>query len=129
MKKISKCIGAFIMALIIAISPISTNIVFAAEDTTAPQLVSAEPEESEINVASERVDAVVASVFNLSRLAAQRLFAQKLVFINSSECLSASAELKDGDLVTVRHSGRFIYCGVAKTTKKGRLRVSIKKFQ
>lgn len=42
MKKISKCIGAFLIALIIAISPISTNIVFAAEDTTAPQLVSAE---------------------------------------------------------------------------------------
>lgn len=93
-----------------------------------PEVMKKEPDESEINVASERIDAVIASVFNLSRSASQKLFLQKLVYVNSTECSSASMELKEGDLVSVRHSGRFIYGGVAKTTKKGRLRVVIKKF-
>ena len=79
------------------------------------------PEERAFFVASERADAVIAAIYGFSRSECQKLFGQKLVFIDSRLCLDADARIPEGAVVSVRGSGRFIYTGIAKTTKKGRL--------
>lgn len=86
------------------------------------------PEKSELVSASLRCDAVIAAVYNLSRNESQKLFEQKLVFINSANCLSPSQTLNENDLVSVRGKGRFIFCGQVYTTKKGRLRIAVRIF-
>lgn len=86
------------------------------------------PDEIELVVASKRCDVLIAAVYNISRNESQKLFEQKLVFIDSIECRNASRELDEGNLVSVRGKGRFIFCGEKRTTKKGKLRISVRIF-
>ncbi len=89
-----------------------------------PEICISEPEGQEFVVASERCDAIVAAVYSLSRANSQKLFAQKLVFINSSLCENPEASLKAEDIVSVRGYGRFIYKGIKLQTKKGKNRIT-----
>ncbi len=94
-----------------------------------PETLSAPPPVSELVVASERLDAAVAAVFKLSRSQAQELIEKELVFISGRLAKSASADISPGDIISVRHLGRFVYEGVARETKKGRLRVLVRIFR
>ncbi len=78
-----------------------------------------------IQANGERVDAVVAKVFSLSRDDALGLFRKGLVFINGVEAKSASKGLKKGDKVSVRGYGRFIYHAYETLSKKGKLNIDI----
>ena len=84
-----------------------------------------EPVEKEILVSSERIDAIVAAVYNLSRSDAKDLFDQKKVFLDSKTVNSPSVNLKEGSVVSVRGKGRFKFNGIARFTKKGKLSVSV----
>ncbi|HIU87356.1 MAG TPA: RNA-binding protein [Candidatus Avilachnospira avistercoris] len=85
-------------------------------------------EELKVNAASERADAVAAAVFKLSRETASKLVSGGLVYVSGRELSKASYELKEGDRVSVRGYGKFIYHGVENTTKKGRLYLRISKY-
>lgn len=78
-----------------------------------------------VQVASARIDALIARVFSTSREDAQTLFKKRLVYLNGEECENTSRALKDGDKVSVRGYGRFIYLGYSNLTKKGRLNASV----
>ena len=91
-----------------------------------PALVTAEPEEKSINVASGRLDAVVAAVFNLSRNDVQSLIKEGKVFANSRLKENASFTPECGDIVSVRGYGRFVFDGVSGTSRKGRLFVTVR---
>lgn len=78
-----------------------------------------------IQANGERIDAIVAKVFSLSRDDSALLFKQGLVFINGAECQSVSKPLKPGDIVSVRGHGRFIYRGYESLSKKGKLNIDI----
>ena len=90
-----------------------------------PEGALSEPVEKEVLVSSERVDAVVAAVYNLSRSDAKELFDQKKVFVDSKTVNSPSVNLKENNIVSVRGKGRFKFNGVARLTKKGKLSVSV----
>ncbi len=81
-----------------------------------------------VQVQSERLDAVVAKVFSLSREEAQGFFAKSLVFVNGAVTESTSYVPKEGDRVSVRTKGRFIYGGPASLSKKGKINVKIEKY-
>ncbi len=85
-------------------------------------------EEIRIQASGERIDSAVAKVFSLSRDDAQSLFSKGLVFISGKICDSPSHRLSEGDIVSVRGHGRFIYRGVLGTTKKGKLNILIEKY-
>ena len=87
------------------------------------------PEERSFFVASERIDAVIAEIFTLSRSETQKLFGQKLVFENSRLCEKPDRALAENTLVSVRGYGRFIYCGISKTTRKGRLCINARVYK
>lgn len=91
-----------------------------------PQNAFPTPEERQVVVSSVRLDALVAAVYALSRSEGQELIAQGRVFINGRQTPSASAPLAEGDQVSVRGHGRFQFCGIARETKKGRIRVTVK---
>ncbi|UOO37233.1 hypothetical protein IZU99_08200 [Oscillospiraceae bacterium CM] len=84
------------------------------------------PVPSSLNVASERLDALIAAVFNLSRTASQALIDKGCVFLNGRETDKTSVVPIKGTIVSVRGLGRFIYEGVERRSKKGRLFVKVR---
>lgn len=78
-----------------------------------------------IQAVGERIDAVVAKVFSLSREEALGYFRKKLVFISGRLCENNSYIPKCGEVVSVRTKGRFIYRGYSSTSKKGKLNIEV----
>lgn len=96
------------------------------ERSEPPERLSSPPPVTELVVASERLDAAVAAVFRLSRGQAQELIDKEQVFISGRLASSSSADIKEGSVISVRHYGRFLYEGIERETKKGRLRVRVR---
>jgi RNA-binding protein YlmH len=92
-----------------------------------PSCQAQTPPVTAVNVASGRLDAMVAAVFHLSRADSQRLFAQEKVFRNSRVCLAPDACAAEGEIISVRGFGRFVYEGVEKQTRSGRLRILVRR--
>lgn len=82
-------------------------------------------EERKVNVASERADAIVSAVFKMSRANSSALFASQRIFVSGKLFLNSGKTLNIGDTVSVRGFGKFIYNGIERETKKGRLFVNI----
>jgi RNA-binding protein YlmH len=86
---------------------------------------AAKKEEKEINVASPRLDSVIAEIYSLSRLDAQHLIEGGQVYIEGLEKDDTSYFLKEGDKVGVRGYGKFEYLGITNVSRKGRQFVKI----
>ena len=84
--------------------------------------------EIRVQAVGERIDALVAKVFSISRDDSAALFSRGLVFISGKCCESVSHKLKEGDIVSVRGYGRFIYRGIDGHTKKGKLNILIEQY-
>lgn len=82
----------------------------------------------ELIVSSERTDVLVSGIFNLSRNDSQMLIKNERVFCNNALVRSASSVPTEGQIISVRGYGRFIYDGVIRKTKKNRLIISIRKY-
>lgn len=82
----------------------------------------------ELVVSSIRCDAVVSKAYKLSRSQSIELFRTKKVFVNGRQYENNSGILKDKDIVSVRGFGKFIFSGTPVETKKGRIRITIKKY-
>ena len=95
---------------------------------TAEQ-VSAKKEKTEetLFLSSPRADCAVAAVYRLSRGDAEAYFEAERVFINGRLCTRQSKELEQGDGVTVRGKGRFVFAEIFGESRKGRLRCRIEK--
>ena len=81
-----------------------------------------------IQLSGERVDAVIAKVFSLSRDDAQALFKRGLVFVSGRCVESVSHTPREGDVISVRGYGRMIYRGPSSTSRKGKLNVDVELF-
>lgn len=79
-------------------------------------------------VASPRLDAVLKVCLHTSREEAARQIAAGLVSLNHTECLSVSAEVKEGDVISVRGAGRFRVDGIGPVTRKGRIFITINQY-
>ena len=80
-----------------------------------------------LNVASERLDAVTAAFAGISRGQAAALFAAEKVFVNGRVTTDKGARLREGDILTVRGTGKAVYDGIERETKKNRLWVCLRK--
>ena len=94
----------------------------------APEDIRPNLESVQITAPSERLDAVIARLYNMSRNQSQALFAEKKVFVNGRQCEKSSIVCKAGDKVSVRGFGKFIYDSPAGLTGKGRWRISIQRY-
>lgn len=86
-----------------------------------------ETDSGAVTVASLRLDAVLAGVFRLSRSEASAVVSRGLVKVNHLPEDSASRNLREGDLLSLRGSGRARLARIAGETKKGRLRLEIER--
>lgn len=102
-------------------TPVSCRIV-----SEIPEIAVKKPDVTSVNIASERLDAIIAAIYRLSRGESQELFKQGKVYLNSRLTEDVSDSPNEGAVISVRGYGRFIYEGVAKETKKGRLFVNVR---
>ena len=94
----------------------------------SPAAAVPEMDEEELIVSSNRCDAVIAKVYKLSRSQSIELFRTKKVFVNGRQYENNSGILKAEDIISVRGYGKFIFSGFLRETKKGRIRIGIKKY-
>lgn len=92
----------------------------------AVEEVDIKPEYKEMNttISATRLDAIIAAAFKTSRSSMTGLIAAGKVFVNGKLIESNSYVLKEEDIVSVRGFGKFIFKGINKQTKKGRLSVT-----
>ena len=92
-----------------------TRVCESLDEYEAPK-----PVEKIIQVSSVRIDAVTARVYNLSRGDSLELFTNGLVFLNGRACTENAKALKNGDVISVRGHGRYIFDELINTSKKGK---------
>lgn len=85
---------------------------------------------AEVNgtVSSVRLDSVLSVAFHTSRSSLTGLIAGGKVFVNSKLIQSNSYTLKEGDVVSVRGMGKFIFKETTGQTKKDRYKVTLLKY-
>ena len=79
-------------------------------------------------VSSLRLDALVSACAHISRGEAQSLIAGDGVNVNFCVVNDGAKKLKEGDVLSIKHHGRFVFLSVSGETKKGRIAVEIKKY-
>ena len=127
--------GAYICALEHMAPYIAENLQEVRHTRVTCERVAALPEgiagafeNLSLTVPSARADAVVSRLTGQSRSKSSQLFGAKKVFVNGRLIESGSLELCDGDIISLRGYGKYIFDGTAGSTKKGNLRVSLRKY-
>lgn len=92
------------------------------EDITVQEIVK---KEEKITVSSMRLDSVVSELYKCSRNKALELINAERVFVNFENCLKASKEIKEADLITIRGKGRFEIEKILGNSKKGKIIVKV----
>lgn len=80
-------------------------------------------EERQGIVTSNRIDAILACVYKLSRSQSLELIRSEKIFVNGAEMLNPSYICKENDVISVRGHGRFVFQREYGTTNKGRLKI------
>lgn len=88
---------------------------------TLPDVDLYHTEPKRIQLSGERLDAIIAKVYSLSRDDAQSLFKKRLVYVNGKLCESVSYTPKENDKISARGYGRFVYRGYDGLSRKGKL--------
>lgn len=102
---------------------VSCEIVDFKDTNYAPKFISITG-----TVASVRLDAILSVALKTSRSSLSGLITGGKVYVNSKLILSGSYVLKEGDIVSVRGHGKFIYKEVNNQTKKGRFYITLLKY-
>ena len=79
-------------------------------------------------VSSERLDCVVAALFNFSRDKAQNLIKGGFVEFNYEMASKPDSKVEKGDIISARGYGKFVIRDISEVTKKGRLRLFADKY-
>lgn len=85
--------------------------------------ITQEFEEHEGIITSNRLDAILACVYKLSRSQAAQVIRQEKVFVNGKQIQNLAYGCHPDDIVSVRGYGRFIYRKESGATGKGRLKI------
>lgn len=93
------------------------------------ELQSPSLESVTLSVASSRIDGVVSKLYNIARSQSLELFRAGRVFVDGRLMENNSYALKNGNSVTVRGFGKFIYTGEQGETRKGKTRVGVEVYR
>ena len=111
------------------VSKIGRTGVKVSDDRPFEIEVRQEFEEISTTVASLRLDCIVGAAAKLSREGSARIIRSERVSVNHFPEMSLSREIREGDVVSVRGSGRFILDKISGTTKKGRIHIILRKYK
>ncbi len=84
-------------------------------------------EEISATAASARLDCIIALLLNVSREKSAQIIKSGAVAVNFEEIKRVADEVCDGDIISVRASGRYVIDSVGEQTKKGRIKVKARK--
>lgn len=95
------------------------------------ELTYVEPEFEKFNVivSSLRLDNFVSELANSSRTRASEIINEGKVFLNSINEFKDSKKIEINDIITVRGKGKFIFDGIEKETRSGRLLINMRKYK
>lgn len=96
---------------------------------TPEDLASPAKESVSLNVSSVRIDGILSKLYNIARSQSLELVQAGRIFVNGRLVENNSYMLKEGDAVTARGFGKFIYIGEQGETRKGKLRVSVEVYR
>ncbi len=85
-------------------------------------------EELTIHVSSMRLDGIVSQLTGEARSSSSEMIIKGLVDHNYFTASNVSAEVKNGDIISVRGVGKFVVGSTDGTTRSGRLRVHCKRY-
>lgn len=105
-----------------------TRVKCAVNEVTE-QLRSPVTEQVSLSVSSIRIDTVISKLYNIARSQSMELFRAGRVYVNGRMTENNSYALKNGDTVTARGFGRFIYTGEQGETRKGKVRISVEVYR
>ena len=127
--------GCFIYCLTKMAEYISRELVKVSHTPVRCEIVAdpaiiPEPKFEEItgSVASIRLDNLISLAFKTSRTKVIPYIEGEKVFVDGRAVTSAGTRLKEGEIVSVRGLGKFLYAGITNETKKGRFYVTVKKY-
>lgn len=86
-------------------------------------------EEFNILVSSLRIDNIVSNITNTSRNNTDLLFKDKYVLINYEVITKKTYNLKEGDIISIRKYGKYIFDSIIKRTNKDKYILKIKKYK
>ncbi|MEN6461160.1 MAG: YlmH/Sll1252 family protein [Syntrophomonas sp.] len=100
------------------------------EEITKEEFIFTPPELTivQLTLASLRLDAAIAGAYNLSRSGAENVIEAGNVKLNQMEIFKSSAQVKNGDLISVQGLGRFQLKEIGGLSRKGRYRVQISRW-
>ena len=82
-----------------------------------------------IVISSNRLDNFVSELAHSSRANAQELLKAGRIFVNGINEFKDSKKLEEGDVITIRGKGKFIFDSIIGETRSNRLNVLIKKYK
>ncbi len=83
--------------------------------------------EKTISVPSNRLDAILSEVFPISRETAKKHIENGNVYASEHEVIKNDVSLKEGEAISLRGYGKFYYLKEVGISKKGKLRILVKK--
>ncbi|MBP0971969.1 MAG: hypothetical protein IKX57_01690 [Oscillospiraceae bacterium] len=95
---------------------------------TLPEAAETHYETVTVQAASSRIDGLIAKLYHMSRGECLALFRAGKVALGGAVTENSSAQLKPGDVVSVRGCGKFRYAGVTGTTRKGNQIIALERF-
>lgn len=100
------------------------------EKIDACKIEAKETEGKELNVivASMRADGIISAAFKISRSLSLQYIKAERVKINHELLIKQAKELKEGDMVSVRGKGRMEIIKEAGKTKKGNIKLTVKRY-
>lgn len=110
------------------LSRIKHTAVKTGRESGVPEGLEPVLREESVLAASERLDLVISKICKLSRNECSSFFLEKKVFLNGRCMENHSYKLREGDVVSVRGFGKFVYDGIGKTTKKGNLMIHYRRY-
>lgn len=93
-----------------------------------PEAIKPTLREEVLIIPSLRFDGIVAKLYHISRSQSVLLFREKKIFVNGRCMENNSGTLQEGDVVSVRGCGKFVYEKVLHETKKGNLSVKVSRY-
>ncbi len=86
-------------------------------------------EENTDTVASMRLDGILASVFSLSRSVASDKISAGLVQVNGLTQKKCDSDVKEGDKISLKGSGKVVLLKTDGISRKGRIRIVFRKYK
>lgn len=93
-------------------------------------IIIKEPEGKELNiiVASMRADGVISAAFKMSRSLSQQYIKGERVKVNHQLLMKQMKEIKEGDIISIRGKGRIEIIKENGNTKKGNIKLTVKRY-